>query len=204
MKRRPNRDINIFSISALDLFASAMGTFILLTVILFPYYQKHADVEKQLSELRSQLAQTQQQLQQCHDRLSYTFLSVVLKWETQNQDVDLHVVDTEGHEFYYQRHNRNRTDFPSVETELSVDTIKGPGVEIWENSRAKPGRYKIYANLYNRHGNSENPVVKSNLYYRDGAKQLPDLTLTQEGENQKTLIAVVEVNSGGEVVVQQP
>jgi uncharacterized protein YfaP (DUF2135 family) len=203
MKRRLNRDINIFSISALDLFASAMGAFILLTVILFPYYQKHADFEKQLSELRSQLAQTQQQLQKCHDRLSYTFLSVVLKWETQNQDVDLHVIDTEGHEFYYQQHNRGRAEFPAVDAELSVDTIKGPGVEIWENSRAKPGIYKIYANLYSRHHNSENPVVKSNLYYRDGAKKLPDLTLTQEGPNQKKLIAVVEVNSEGEVVILQ-
>jgi uncharacterized membrane protein len=38
--RRVPREINIFSISALDLFASALGVFIVLTVVLFPYYTK--------------------------------------------------------------------------------------------------------------------------------------------------------------------
>jgi len=38
--RRPPREIQIFSLSALDLFASAMGTFIVIAVMLFPYYLK--------------------------------------------------------------------------------------------------------------------------------------------------------------------
>jgi len=42
--KRPSREINIFSVSALDLFASAMGSFILIAVMLFPYYQKSAIV----------------------------------------------------------------------------------------------------------------------------------------------------------------
>ena len=37
MKRR-NRDINIINMSALDLFASGMGVFILLAVVAMPYY----------------------------------------------------------------------------------------------------------------------------------------------------------------------
>ena len=37
MKRR-NREISIFSMSALDLFASALGAFILLAVVIFPYF----------------------------------------------------------------------------------------------------------------------------------------------------------------------
>lgn len=40
MKRRPDRDIEIFSLSAIDLFAAAMGAFALLTIVLIPYYQK--------------------------------------------------------------------------------------------------------------------------------------------------------------------
>lgn len=36
--KRKNREINIFSVSALDLFASAMGTFIIMSVVLFPYF----------------------------------------------------------------------------------------------------------------------------------------------------------------------
>lgn len=38
MKSR-NRNITVFSISALDLFAAALGAFILIVLVLFPYYQ---------------------------------------------------------------------------------------------------------------------------------------------------------------------
>lgn len=40
MKRRAPREIEVFSMSAIDLFAAAMGAFALLAIILLPYYQK--------------------------------------------------------------------------------------------------------------------------------------------------------------------
>jgi hypothetical protein len=40
MKRKPKGDIEIFSLSAIDLFAAAMAAFALLSIILLPYYQK--------------------------------------------------------------------------------------------------------------------------------------------------------------------
>lgn len=40
MKRKPSREIEIFSMSAIDLFAAAMSAFAVLTVVLMPYYQK--------------------------------------------------------------------------------------------------------------------------------------------------------------------
>ena len=42
MKTR-SKEINIFSMSALDLFASALGAFILMTVILLPYFPNTGD-----------------------------------------------------------------------------------------------------------------------------------------------------------------
>lgn len=41
MKRR-SREISIFSMSALDLFASALGAFILLAIVIFPYFPNTA------------------------------------------------------------------------------------------------------------------------------------------------------------------
>jgi uncharacterized protein YoxC len=219
--KRLKREINIFSMSALDLFASAMGSFILLAVILFPYYLKNADIVETMSILRQQLEKTQQQLQtsqqqntqlqqtlnkkkqdlnNCQQKLQQTFLAVVMKWQTQQQDVDLHVIDTKNNEFYYKQHNRNRSHFPNVDAELSVDTIKGPGIEIWENPLAKQGIYKIYANLYARKGNTENPVVQTTIYYRDGSKKLPNITLIKKAN--KKLIATIEVNAEGDVVIR--
>ena len=64
MKKR-SRELNIFSMSTLDLFASAMGAFILITLVLFPYVlntgkaeereaQVKAQLEKQLAEIKAQ------------------------------------------------------------------------------------------------------------------------------------------------------
>lgn len=41
--RRPNRDTAVFTTSAVDLFASALGAFILLVMLLFPYYRNAGD-----------------------------------------------------------------------------------------------------------------------------------------------------------------
>ncbi len=54
---RRNRDIEIFSLSALDLFASAMGVFVLLSVMLLPFYFKGKDFETEIGELTLSLSQ---------------------------------------------------------------------------------------------------------------------------------------------------
>ena len=78
--RIPDRDTAVFSTSAIDLFASALGAFILLVMLLFPYY-RHAGpddsfartqdvMEKrrlssgQLDDLKTQQEQLQSELEQ--------------------------------------------------------------------------------------------------------------------------------------------
>lgn len=41
--RRKNRSVEIFSLSAIDMFASALGAFVILTAILMPYYPNMKD-----------------------------------------------------------------------------------------------------------------------------------------------------------------
>lgn len=53
MKRR-NREINIFSLSILDMITGAMGAFLIMMVILLPYYKKESiDYERELKESRA-------------------------------------------------------------------------------------------------------------------------------------------------------
>ncbi|SEH07866.1 hypothetical protein [Candidatus Venteria ishoeyi] len=231
--RRPSREINIFSLSALDLFASALGAFILLTVILFPYYLKNHEIvskmtqlqqelestqsqltecqsqleqsQRQTQECQSQQAQSQQQLEKCQaevttcrEQLAQTFLAVIIKWQTQ-QDIDLHIIDPGGHEFYFSKNNQSRNDFPGVEAELSVDMTTGPGIEIWENPQARPGTYKVYANLYARKGDSNNPIIKSSVYFRDGSVKFNEKRLTQE--KTKVLLGSIVVKPDGSVQI---
>lgn len=53
MKRR-NREINIFSMSALDLFASGMGAFILLAFVALPFFPNTV-TEEEVQDLQSEL-----------------------------------------------------------------------------------------------------------------------------------------------------
>lgn len=66
--KRPNRTVNIFSVSALDLFASAMGAFIILTLILVPFYRNTATTDD-IDAVRSALADAQQDLQSSEAQL---------------------------------------------------------------------------------------------------------------------------------------
>jgi hypothetical protein len=50
------RTMEMFSVSALDLFASALGTFILLAILLFPFYLRQPSLETELQGAQAELA----------------------------------------------------------------------------------------------------------------------------------------------------
>lgn len=69
--RRRNREINIFNLSMLDVIAGAMAAFLIIMIVLMPYYRKeHIDYQAIIAELQAQLAQAQQQAQTAADRAS--------------------------------------------------------------------------------------------------------------------------------------
>ena len=73
MKKR-SRELSIFSMSALDLFASALGAFILITIVLLPFFpnlnmsgQEKAELEQaeaELEQAKAELAQAEAELEQ--------------------------------------------------------------------------------------------------------------------------------------------
>ena len=84
------------------------------------------------------LQSCQAELNACEEKLSKTFLVVVIQWTAgsdvaSGSDVDLHVIDPAGNEFHY----GNKTIASRPEAgELSADTTRTPGVEIWEGHRS--------------------------------------------------------------------
>lgn len=240
MKLR-SREINVFSMSALDLFASALGAFILISIVLMPYFLRadHQEVNRLRSELeqsqaveartRERLEQQQRDLEQCRareascqkeleaarpavsglqscqaelhaceERLSKTFLAVIIQWETQAHDVDLHIVDAAGKEFSYER--KTIAGRPG---ELSADTLAGPGVEVWEVSEAPPGQYRVLYNLFDQNENEEPAVVKGSVYHRDGRSRFRERRLTRVGRDNAVLAAMVTVGNDGSVDISE-
>ena len=248
--KKKNREINIFSMSALDLFASAMGAFVIIAVIMFPYFPNMGDspgqvarvraemqaeidaiaaqleacqaensqsqaelsqcqaelsqTELQLSQSQTEVEQTQAQLAQCQDSLAgmsqsletcemaltKTYIVAIISWSTQGDDVDLHVVDPLGREYYY-----DATAFPNSPARMEEDNINGPGNEIWQHPEAAPGAYKIYYRYFSRATGPAN--VRGFILHKEGRISLPSRTLHMQGE--KPLIATIYVDENGQV-----
>ena len=257
--RRRSREVNVFGTSALDLFASALAAFIIIALVVLPFFLRYDEVLlEQVRELQSRLAAVTQeltetaaalvatetelsrtqaefsqsrteleqiqseleptrteleqtrtqliettealeqcrqqsesmgdQLAQCIDLMNSTFLMITAIWDN-TDDVDLHVIDPEGNEFYFETQS-----FPGVPGELTRDITTGPGVEVWEEVDARTGAYSVMLNLYGGNGG----VVNGGIYSRSG-RQDYSVTLTTVG--QLVDVATVTVNSDGSVSV---
>ena len=220
MKPR-NREINIFSMSALDLFASALGAFILISIALFPYFPKTGYSPENIAALREALAEAQQQLQECQSELDRTrgalaearrerdrmrgelqscqqelrkkFLLVLISWGSKD-DVDLHVVDPSGNEFYYQQR-----DYSGTPARLEEDNTRGPGNEVWLHPQATPGEYRLYYKLFDKRS-SGGVEVRGAILTPQGRQAAPTIRLTRE--NEKPLVAIVTIDNNGNATLR--
>ena len=200
MKTR-NREINIFSMSALDLFASALGAFILLAVVALPYFgntgnspENVAKIKKELKQAKSKLAACQKKskkqqsdLNKCSAQLKKKFLLVLMSWKTKG-DVDLHVVDPNGNEFYYKKRS-----FPGTSAKFEEDGTKGPGNEIWLHPAATPGKYKVYYKYFSKR--QKQASIRGAMVTPDGRTEFRRVTLKRKKE--KVLAATIIVDASG-------
>lgn len=76
-------------------------------------------------------------------------LRVVLGWDTDNTDLDLHIISPDGtHTYYGERVSPNGGA-------LDVDVTTGFGPEIYSNPSPEAGTYLIYVNYFANNGNSD-------------------------------------------------
>ncbi len=214
--RRRNRELNIFSMSALDLFASAMGAFMIIALISLPYYLKTdhslmAEANRQREVANRQRAEAERLMQEAEDarqgmreyeqralaaesQLQRTFLVVLVTWSTRD-DVDLHLVDPAGATFWFQ--NRRNPGRPG---ELSEDVIQGPGNEVWQTEVAEPGLYSVCIHRYTTR-TSGIVQVRGSVFHKDGRLGLSEVGLTR---NQMAALGAVEVDEQGNVFLRSP
>jgi uncharacterized protein YfaP (DUF2135 family) len=69
-------------------------------------------------------------------------LVVMITWNTDNTDVDLHVFEPTGEECFYS----NRTT--KIGGEITQDVTRGYGPEMYVLPKAAPGKYRIQAHYY--------------------------------------------------------
>jgi hypothetical protein len=240
--RRPNRNIELFSLSVLDLFSAAMGAFIMIAIVLFPYYMKNKDLRDQNRDLanrvvglttendglRGQLGTCQAEgaaararadenakraddnaraaatanddVKKCMLVAGKNFMVTVIEWRFDGFDVDLHVRDPQGREFFY-----NKTTHAGSPAELSLDNKFGPGIEVWQHPEAPPGGpycvgYVLYE-IFNKHKDNPNVSVevRGKIFYRGGNRPLPAIRLTRT--QQFAAAAAVTLEADGNLTV---
>ncbi len=76
-------------------------------------------------------------------------LKIILMWDTDKTDVDLHVVEPNGEECYY-GHRETSTG-----GSLDVDIVDGYGPEIYTRSVPLKGNYTIKVHYYSDNGNPQ-------------------------------------------------
>ena len=116
---------------------------------------------------------------------------VLMSWGT-SDDIDLHVIDPAGREFFY-----NRKSIPGSRAKLEEDNTRGPGNEIWLHPAAEAGTYRVHYKYFS--GSSGNVRVRGAVLTPDGRSPLPDKTLRRLDE--KPLIATITVDSEGNMRV---
>jgi multidrug efflux pump subunit AcrA (membrane-fusion protein) len=246
--RSRSREINTLNLSMLDVIAGAMAAFLILMVILLPYYEREtvnqeeimAELRQALAEaraaqsaaesaartaqadlaaaetqrnqaalaaaeiqdIRAALASAQAEAARQEARaeglarqLARTFLVLYVRWDT-HDDVDLHLTDPSGAEFWWNGHKT----LPGRPGELSEDNIVGPGNEVWEIREAPPGDYRVEVRLYQVRDTRKPVVVKGRVFHRDGSAVFPAVALAQRGQRERIATLRVDENGGVRLV----
>ncbi len=81
-------------------------------------------------------------------------LVVMITWNTDNTDVDLHVTEPSGEECFYS-HRKTRSG-----GQLTQDVTQGYGPEMYLLPRARPGKYRVRAHYYASDRNRESAATK--------------------------------------------
>lgn len=128
--------------------------------------------QAELQDAKSQASQQAKRIEQLESEVQRTFMLIHIQWAVLGPDVDLHVFDPKGNHFSF----KNRTASGSS-GDLSVDSTVGPGNEVFVDSHAVPGDYKVFAHLYSTRGQTAPIEVTGLVIFRDGTLKLPSLTL---------------------------
>lgn len=130
-------------------------------------------------------------------------IRIVMSWDADNTDVDLHVVEPSGEEAFY---SHNRTSSGGL---VSRDFTQGYGPEEYMIRKAKPGVYRVFAHYYGSHQTTLlGPVtitakVFTNFGRPNQKQEVLTLRLNEQKENAeigairfKGADGAVEANSG--------
>jgi tetratricopeptide (TPR) repeat protein len=115
-------------------------------------------------------------------------LRVVLTWDSDNTDVDLHVIDPNGEETFYS------VPLSYQGGRITPDNTVGYGPEEFSLKLAKPGKYRVEVNFYGHTQQmiSEATTIQLDLFTRYGTPECEKQSVTMRLKDAKDRIVVGE------------
>ena len=181
----------------------------LLRKMIFGEWQRFDEIELVgLEELNALIAWTKTQpwdkapiIPELDARLTQNLdcdVRIVLCWDADNTDVDLHVVEPGGEEAFY---GHNRTSIGGI---VSRDFTQGYGPEEYLLRGAKPGVYKVFAHYFGSHQQTITgaATVAATVFTDFGrpTEKKQVLTLRLDRPSEKANVGQIEIGGGREAV----
>ena len=133
-------------------------------------------------------ARRQVQFYDANSGKAHPRLRILLAWDTDGTDLDLHVISPDGQHTYYG--NRVTPNGGS----LDVDVTTGYGPEIYSNAAPMPGLYLVYVNYYGQgDGKSDMTVAQITTIINEGTPNEKRETVTVPMRNSGELTLVKRV-----------
>ncbi|MDR2678323.1 MAG: DUF2135 domain-containing protein, partial [Zoogloeaceae bacterium] len=118
-------------------------------------------------------------------------LRVVLSWDSDNTDIDLHVIDPNGEEAFYSH------PLSYQGGRVSPDNTTGYGPEEYSLKTAKPGKYRVEAKFYGHRQQliSEATTLQLDFFthYASGKVHKESTTLRLKGAKDRVFVGEFEV-----------
>lgn len=142
--RSRNRNFEVYSLSAIDLFASAMGAFIIISIILMPDYQKEVRSQGDLEYLEQLAGQTQALLDQT-EQGRRDVLEALLAAQTRHErlQAELETVSAELETLDAQQQARLDQPPPPPPTPVDIEEEEGRNLVTFRFLGLKTDRKRI-------------------------------------------------------------
>ena len=116
-------------------------------------------------------------------------LRVILVWDSDATDIDLHVTDPNGEEAYYQHQLTYQGG------RMSPDNTAGYGPEEFSLKNAKPGKYSVYVDFYGhtQQAVSESTTIQLDFFTKYGTVEQAKQSVTMRLKDRKDNIFVGEI-----------
>lgn len=135
MKRR-SREINIFSLSMMDVISGAMGAFLIIVVVLSRYYQSDPANSKSIQQLQENIEQARQRMQRAEDMVRQGGDTQELMRQLEEARRDLHAAQQQTQQL---RHRLDEASSQLDRLNKRVDQLDSENAQL---ERRRP--YLVY------------------------------------------------------------